>query len=142
MGPVIAVDPGREKCGVAVVDNNGVLWKKVIDTKDLAAAVAALTKQYQSEIVLIGNGTTGKQAKEAVEQILSGVSVKVLRVEEYRTTDLAKIRYWQENAPQGWRRLLPTSMQVPPVPVDDYVAVILAERYLTKQNCAQKGDSV
>ncbi|HKM17981.1 MAG TPA: pre-16S rRNA-processing nuclease YqgF, partial [Limnochordia bacterium] len=32
--------------------------------------------------------------------------------------------------PRGWRRLLPVSLQTPPVPIDDYVAVILAQRYL------------
>ena len=35
--------------------------------------------------------------------------------------------------PRGLRRLLPTSMQVPPVPVDDFVAVILGTRYLARQ---------
>ena len=34
------------------------------------------------------------------------------------------------NPPRGWRRLLPVSMQMPPEPYDDYVAVILAQRFL------------
>jgi len=31
-------------------------------------------------------------------------------------------------------RLIPVTMRTPPVPVDDYVAVILAERFF-RQNC-------
>ena len=49
---------------------------------------------------------------------------------EYRTTDDAKRAYWAAHPPTGWRRFFPTSMQVPPAPVDDFVAVLLAKRYL------------
>ena len=35
-------------------------------------------------------------------------------------------------AAKGWRKLLPVTMQVPPEPVDDLVAVILARRELEK----------
>ena len=41
--------------------------------------------------------------------------------------------YWREHPPRGLMRLIPVTMQVPPVPVDDYVAVILAERYFDKK---------
>ena len=51
-------------------------------------------------------------------------------VNEYRTTDEAKKRYWQENPPKGIRRLIPRGMLVPPVPVDDFAAVIIGEKYL------------
>jgi len=33
---IMAVDPGRDKCGMAVIDGQGeVLWRQVIETRDL-----------------------------------------------------------------------------------------------------------
>ena len=40
---------------------------------------------------------------------------------------------------RGLRRLLPTSMQVPPVPVDDFVAVILGTRFLAREAQEERG---
>ena len=55
---------------------------------------------------------------------------KIEVVDEYRTTDEARKLYWKIHPPRGLWRLVPTTMRVPPVPVDDLVAVILARRYL------------
>lgn len=135
MSSVIGIDPGREKCGVAVVDKqNGVLCRKVIDTKNLVKIVKIFVKEYKTKIIIIGNGTTSKDAQKKIVDSFLAKEIELICVDEYRTTDLAKIRYWQENPPCGWRKIIPTSMQVPLVPVDDYVAVILAERYLTKNS--------
>ena len=56
--------------------------------------------------------------------------LELVVVDEYRTTELAKGEYWKAHPPTGWRRLLPVTMQVPPVPVDDFVAVLLGRRYI------------
>ena len=135
MSSVIGIDPGREKCGVAVVDKqNGILCRKVIDTKNLVEVVKVFVKDYKTKIIIIGNGTTSKEAQTKIVDSFLAKEIELICVDEYRTTDLAKIRYWQENPPRGWRKMIPTSMQVPLVPVDDYVAVILAERYLKKNS--------
>jgi hypothetical protein len=57
-------------------------------------------------------------------------SASVLLVDERETTLQARERYWEHNPRRGWRRLLPSSLQTPPEPVDDFVALILAERVL------------
>lgn len=130
---IIAVDPGREKCGIAVMQNDGnIFYQQVIATADLAQTVKDCYKKYGSTCLVIGDGTTSKDAQAAIRAAVEELEICV--VNEYRTTDKAKIRYWQENPPKGWRRFLPVTMQVPPVPVDDYVAVILAERYLFHAN--------
>ena len=67
-----------------------------------------------------------------IREMLPEVPVEI--VDEYRTTDDARRVYWKAHPPTGWRRFLPTGMQVPPVPVDDFVAVLLAQRYLTHRN--------
>lgn len=126
---VAAVDPGREKCGVAVVDENGrALEQAVVATVRLADELALRVKRYKPEQIVLGNGTTSRAAEEKIRAAFPDLPVKI--VDEYRTTDDAKIAYWKAHPPTGWRRFLPTSMQVPPVPVDDFVAVILAQRYL------------
>ena len=126
---VVAVDPGREKCGVAVVDENGrALEQAVVATVRLADELALRVKRYRPEQIVLGNGTTSRAAEEKIRAAFPDLPVKI--VDEYRTTDDAKIAYWKAHPPTGWRRFLPTSMQVPPVPVDDFVAVILAQRYL------------
>ncbi|MGI6092265.1 MAG: pre-16S rRNA-processing nuclease YqgF [Veillonellaceae bacterium] len=128
---VISVDPGREKCGIAVVHKTkGVLHKKVIGTIKLAETIAKLAIEYNVAIVLLGNRTTSRESKNILENIkIKNRPLIIKLVDEHRSTDAARQRYWQENPPRGLKRLIPVTMQVPPVPVDDYVAVILAERY-------------
>jgi RNase H-fold protein (predicted Holliday junction resolvase) len=129
---VAAIDPGREKCGVAVVDGNGnVLEQAVVATSRLVDELAPRVGTYRPGRILLGNGTTSRAAEEKIRFAFPDVPVEI--VDEYRTTDDARIAYWKTHPPTGWRRLLPTGMQVPPVPVDDFVAVILAQRYLVKK---------
>lgn len=146
MLPIIAIDPGREKCGVAVVDEEmRALWKKVVDTAALVDEVRALLAKYRSDTIVLGDGTSSDKARKRLEMAFLEETLLLEIVDEYRTTDAAKARYWRENPPKWYKRLIPTTMQVPPEPVDDYVAVILAERYLEKRNSAsvrQDGVSV
>ena len=130
MNTVIAIDPGRDKCGVAVRYADGTFCQAVIATDTLCEWVRKAHQGNPSAQVIMGNGTS---SREIYERICRECNVTPLVVEEYKTTELARKRYWQENPPQGLRRLLPTSMQVPPVPVDGYVAVILAERYANQK---------
>ena len=124
--PVLAIDPGRDKCGIAVLTADGaVLVQEIVPTTHLADVVERLAVQY-APTVIMGNGTTSAAAKARVEMLGRSVTL----VDEYRTTDAARAAYWVAHPPRGWRRLVPRGMLVPPVPVDDFVAVILAERFL------------
>ena len=132
---IAAIDPGREKCGLAVVSEDGnVLEQAVVVTARLADDLAARAKVFRPDRILLGNGTTSRDAEETIRAVFSDIPVEI--VDEYRTTDDARIAYWKAHPPTGWRRLFPTGMQVPPVPVDDFVAVILAQRYFANR---QKG---
>lgn len=127
--PVLAIDPGREKCGIAVLSPAGeVLTQQVVPTAELENVVGTLMAEH-APTVLMGNGTTSAAAKRRVEDLGCAVTL----VDEYRTTDAARGAYWQAHPPCGWRRLVPRGMLVPPVPVDDFVAVILAERFLRER---------
>lgn len=129
---VIAIDPGRDKCGVAVVHRTrGVLGREVTKTSEAVQRAAQLLDSYDLSIIVLGNSTSSRHLKRQLEgiQTAPGKQIEIALVNEYRSTDEARIRYWSENPPRGIKRLIPLSMQVPPVPVDDYAAVILAERY-------------
>jgi len=46
------------------------------------------------------------------------------------TTIRARARYFAANPPRGWRRIVPRGMLLPPRPIDDFAAVLIAERFL------------
>ncbi len=124
---VLAIDPGRKKCGVAVVEQDTVLDRAVIPTGKLVETVRRWVEKYTPERILLGNRTSSEEFRELLAASLR--EVPVILVPEGETTLAARQRYFHEHPPRGWRRLLPLSMQLPPEPYDDYVAVLLIERY-------------
>lgn len=124
---VLAVDPGRDKCGVAVVDSQvGVLAQGVVPTRVVAEIVADWQAQHHAEVLALGGGTATKQ----VRRLLKELSLPMEICPEAHTTERARQRYFQEHPPRGWRRLVPVSLQTPPIPVDDYAAILIAEDFL------------
>ncbi|MCS6830951.1 MAG: hypothetical protein NZ749_09955, partial [bacterium] len=83
--------------------------------------------RFRPRCVVVGGGT-GFRALEALLHRLSP-NVPVHVVNEAYTSEEARRRYLRENPPKGWRRLIPAWLRTPEQPYDDYVAVILAERY-------------
>jgi RNase H-fold protein (predicted Holliday junction resolvase) len=124
---ILAIDPGRIKCGLAVLDAGaGLLERGVVPRAELVAILREWCARYQPEIVLLGSGTGAADLPE----LLTDLPVRVRRVPERDTTRLARARYFADHPPRGWRRLLPTTLQTPPVPVDDYAAWLIAEQFL------------
>jgi len=135
---IIAIDPGREKCGIAVLSiDNTVIFHKTVLKNDLFPCMDELQKKYTIAAVVIGSGTTSKNVLQLLQKKYQQMSIAV--IDEYRTTDAAKKRYWQENPPKGIKRLIPRGMLIPPVPVDDWAAVIIGEKYL--KNLGIKGEN-
>ena len=126
---VMAIDPGRCKSGIVVMNKNfDILFQKVIESLTMESVILELFDKFKFETVILGNGTTSKEVKQMISSIVPDIHIEI--VEESYTTEEARKLYWKKNPPRGWRRFLPTSMQVPPVPVDDLVAEILAKRYI------------
>ncbi len=129
---IIAVDPGKDKCGMAVLGADGVVgWQGIIPTAELTAKATALSVEYGVKVIVMGNGTTSKRACAEITAALPDIAVDF--VDEFKTTELARRDYFAAHPPKGWRRLLPRGLQVPPVPVDDYAAVRLGRKYLAKE---------
>ena len=130
---VLAIDPGTAKHGMALVrreadDRIRALWHAIIPP---AYLIPKLHEAYAFEayaLVIVGAGTgSGPLIQELREHL---PSMATLVVDETNTTLHARERYWEAHPRRGWRRFLPATLQVPPEPVDAYVAQILAERVL------------
>ena len=127
----MGIDPGRDKCGVAVLSSSGeIKFQRVVATEDLDGVIKNLAAQFKINFVILGDGTTHKAAAQKISA--AGLSFKL--VDEKHTTEEARREFWKKNPPRGWRKFLPTSMQVPPEPVDAIVAEILVKRFLNTLN--------
>lgn len=130
---VLAIDPGSSKCGLALVhrDNNDsveMIWNSIVPSEQLAEAARKLHDEQTFTLIIVGNGTRSKNVVDALREAMP--SIGILVVDETDTTMEARERFWELNPRRGWRRFLPATMQVPPVPIDDYAALVLAERVL------------
>ena len=126
---IMAVDPGSEKCGLAMVRGEEILVKEIVPRKHLVERIKTL--MTEAGPIVIG-GRTGSRAfiQELVDKIPEAAE-RIVTIDEHLSSVEARSLYWKYNPPRRWRRLLPVSLQTPPVPIDDYVAVILAHRYLS-----------
>ena len=132
---IMAIDPGRDKCGVVVMSVEGnIEYQSVIETAALETIISELSNSFALETIVLGDGTTSDTARQRILSILPNAHIEVIN--ERHTTEEARKLYWEKNPPRGWRKLLPTSMQVPPVPVDDIAAEVLANKYREKDKGA------
>ena len=132
---VLAIDPGRDKCGVAIVQTTGkVLYHAVVPAAKLAEEALRLIAEHQVGSLLLGDRTAAREVQAALRE--AGVRPAPVIVDEHRSSEEGRRRYFQENPRRGWRRLLPVSLQTPPRAYDDYVAIVLAERYLRGRTSA------
>lgn len=126
---ILAIDPGKDKCGLAVLGDDGrVVAKMVVLRGELSNQVKFLVSRHRIKNVVVGRGAFGKGVEKELYRLPMDISVTF--VPEKDSTWLARKRFWKENPPAGWLRFIPTSLRVPPAPIDDYAAVILGERYL------------
>jgi RNase H-fold protein (predicted Holliday junction resolvase) len=125
----LGFDPGKDKCGVAVVDRTGVaLYHEVCSSDTLLEQLPALCTQWQVLQVVMGDRTTAKQWQKKLAQALPETPIAL--VDEHYSTLAARDLYWEMYPPQGFQRLMPQGMRLPPRPIDDLVAIILVRRYL------------
>lgn len=125
---ILAIDPGREKTGIAILNNSDVLEHKIINSEELVQTIKSLLEKYIIKTIIMGNGTSSKKKYDLLKREF--IDRDIVLINEYRTTDEARKLYFQENPPKGWKKLIPLGMQVPPVPVDDYAAIVIGRKYL------------
>lgn len=126
---VLAIDPGKDKCGMAVVASDGaVLWQRIVPPGQIAEVAHSHFSQFPDSKLVLGNATTSRALHEKLQREFP--QIEIAMVEEKNSTLEARALYWQRHPPHGWRRVLPLSAQVPPEPIDDFAAIVLARRFL------------
>ncbi len=129
----LGIDPGRSKTGLALVDYAGkILDLHIADSHSIENEIVNFTEKNCPAQIVLGNGTNSRIIGEAVQKVFPEVEICV--IEEAHSTEEARTLYWQANPPQGWRKLMPLGMLVPPIPLDAYAAVILVRRFLEVQH--------
>lgn len=127
-GAVLGVDPGTRKVGWALVEEQEAepiaLGVEPIDT--LIERLRPLLHAHPIRAVALGAGTNAG----ALERQLGMLGAPVHLIDETDTTYRARALYFADNPPQGWRRWLPLGLQVPPRPIDDYAALLIARRHI------------
>ncbi|MDJ0797968.1 MAG: pre-16S rRNA-processing nuclease YqgF [Calothrix sp. MO_167.B12] len=129
---ILGFDPGRDKCGVAVMGlDRQLYYHQVILAESAIATIDDLRQKFPISLMVMGDQTTSKTwQKQLKEKLLEPLNI--IMVDERYTTLEARDRYWQMYPPQGLLKLLPKGMRNPPRPIDDIVAILLIERYLNR----------
>jgi|HubBroStandDraft_1064217.scaffolds.fasta_scaffold500635_2 RNase H-fold protein (predicted Holliday junction resolvase) len=126
--PILGIDPGTRKCGFAVVVAPRVppLAIGIEPTESLRERITSLMDAHAPSAIALGGGTNG----DVIAALLADTGLPIHITDEVATTLRARARYFADFPPRGWRRFVPRGMLLPPRPVDDYAAVLIAERYL------------
>ncbi|CAN0397967.1 unnamed protein product, partial [Phaeothamnion confervicola] len=93
----MAVDPGKSKCGLAVVTLKGILYRRVVPREEIAVTVRQLVDSYAPHSLLVG-GSTG--SREVVQELRETSGMEPQVVDERHTTERARQRYYVENPPK------------------------------------------
>ncbi|MBE9225716.1 pre-16S rRNA-processing nuclease YqgF [Phormidium sp. LEGE 05292] len=127
---ILGFDPGRQKCGFAVMAVDRKLhYHEVIAAENAIATIQELRQIYPISVLVMGDQTTAKTWKKRLNEELPQ-PLRIILVDERYSTLEARDRYWQMYPPQGLYKLIPQGMRPLPRPVDDIVAILLIERYL------------
>jgi RNase H-fold protein (predicted Holliday junction resolvase) len=126
---ILGFDPGKDKCGVAVMGHDrSLLDHQVVLTAETIDRIRDLCHQYQVTQIVMGDQTTSKQWQQQLTTVFPTLPIDL--VDERYSSLEARDRYWQMYPPNFLTGLIPQGMRQPPRPIDDIVAIILIERYL------------
>jgi RNase H-fold protein (predicted Holliday junction resolvase) len=134
MSVVLGIDPGTRKCGYAILEALSVppLAQGIVDVGSLPACLAELSARFTIRVVALGGGTHTEEIAAAVHE--AGLTPVV--VDERETTLQARARYFRAYPPRGWKRFIPRGLLLPPCPIDDFAALLIAERFLEQEKAS------
>ena len=128
---ILGFDPGRRKCGLAVMGvDRAVRYHEVVTTEQAIATIQDLRQRFPISLLVMGDQTTSKEWKRRCQDLPDPPNV-ILVDERYSSLE-ARDRYWKMFPPKGLAQLVPRSLRTIPRPIDDIVAILLIERYLER----------
>ena len=132
MKTILGLDPGRDKCGLAIMDGKRIACHRIVDSDVAIAIIQQLCQEYDVSTIVMGDGTTSKDWYRKIQSALTE-HLPIVTINEQNSTLEARDRFWLMYPPKGVQRIIPAGLRVPPRPVDDLVAILLIERYLNQQ---------
>ncbi len=125
---ILGLDPGTRKCGYAVVTGLDAppLTLGIVAIETLAEKLREVLAANPVALAAVGRGTNAAVVADVVREL----GVRVELVDERETSLLARARFFRDHPPRGWRRIVPRGMLLPDRPIDDYAALLIAERFL------------
>jgi RNase H-fold protein (predicted Holliday junction resolvase) len=126
---ILGFDPGQDKCGVAVMEDRVLRYHQVLLASEVVLQINNLCQQYNVSRIIMGDQTTSRQWKQQLRIVCPDLPITL--VDERYSSLEARDRYWQMYPANFLTGLIPQGMRQPPRPIDDLVAMILIERYLT-----------
>lgn len=129
---ILGFDPGRRKCGLAVIGVDRALrYHQVIEAELAINTIQALRQQFPISLLVMGDQTTAKDWKQKLSHDLAD-PLRIIMVDERHSSLEARDRYWQMYPAKGLVSLIPQSFRTISRPIDDIVAILLVERYLER----------
>lgn len=128
---LMGIDPGRNKCGIAIMNKEAkVIFKTIVATSNLSREIEKLLSSYSIDKCILGNGTYADKVFNILQLLID--EKKIIFIEEENSTYVAEQRYLEENPPLGLNFLNKIIKFKPKRPLDDYVAVVLIEKFLNR----------
>jgi RNase H-fold protein (predicted Holliday junction resolvase) len=124
----LGFDPGQQKCGVAVMDDDRTLYHHaVVSTEAALEEILGLCDRYTVEHLIMGDQTAAKIWYGRLQTTFPQLPLTL--VDERNSSLEARDRYWEMYPARGLDRLIPKGMRQPGGPIDGIVAILLIERY-------------
>jgi RNase H-fold protein (predicted Holliday junction resolvase) len=124
----LGIDPGRAKCGFAVVYDDGERGSvEVVPTADIAGRIDAEVRSGGVAAFCVGHATSSAAIVELCKQRWPEIPCRI--VDETNTTLEARHLYFVDHPPKGLWRFIPRGLLVPPTALDGYAAFLIVERY-------------
>ena len=127
MPRVIAIDPGKSKCGLvlAEITEKKVYKAIILKSEVLDNYVRNLIDAEDVSQIIIGNGTTSEEIREK----LHFFKKEIITFEEKNTTYRAKARYFELFPISGLKFLIPREIFILNKNLDAISALIILEDY-------------
>ena len=127
MSRVIAIDPGKSKCGLVLAEiSKKVVYQAIILKSELLADyVRDLITVEDISRIIIGNGTTSRDIIKKVNFFKK----EIISFEERNTTYRAKERYFELFPNNSWKFMFPREVFILNKNLDAISALIILEDY-------------
>ena len=124
---VVAIDPGKSKCGIVIADlDQKVVHEAIIlQTNLLKDYLKKILQKEDNPQFLIGNGTGSKKQIDVISEFVSNLII----AEEKNSTLKSKQRYFDIFPLKGIKSFLPREIFILDKNLDALAALIILEDY-------------